>query len=49
MLYLSIYVPTLTYGHKLWLVTLKNEVAHTGRVQVLFLHIERRQLRQNAS
>ena len=71
-IYRSIYVPTLTYGHKLWIVTermrspkqaakmsflcrvaglsLRDKVRSSDirerlRVEPLFLHIERSQLR----
>ncbi|KAK3541803.1 hypothetical protein QTP86_005516 [Hemibagrus guttatus] len=40
-IYQSIYVPTLTYGHELWVMTEREELG----VEPLLLHIERGQLR----
>ncbi|KAK3534950.1 hypothetical protein QTP70_002031 [Hemibagrus guttatus] len=40
-IYQTIYVPTLTYGHELWVMTEREELG----VEPLLLHIERGQLR----
>ncbi|KAK3559006.1 hypothetical protein QTP86_000109 [Hemibagrus guttatus] len=40
-IYQSIYVPTLTYGHELWVMNEREELG----VELLLLHIERGQLR----
>ena len=45
LIYWSIYVPTLTYGHELWVMTERTRSTIQAAEMSFLLHIERSQLR----